>query len=430
MQMGGVVGALTAILNTMCNPHSVAPCVRWCMLWTAMFPKMVLSGKQCTIFHSQARRALINRRHHPTVLAAVLGVHTYHSSRVRLEYFVPIDVQTVPLLRVAVANQRNLQRITMGTVAPKHRAAWLAMPCTCKTLPKNEFKEEMKYSMPLVVRAHRRGQPNAMPCKHQIAHTNGDCALTWSRMAGLSTTERQQIVKDYARSMGAALCGPRSFGFDPSLCIILDTFGADPYDDLKNAMAPVMGAIEDFTPDALRKICLGFGAVYTTFALEWPCPPDKTFLETLSCSSAFKKAYKAAFDSLPLSAGQMNMYASVPEMSPKWTTVRHVHCSESYRELVVLLLLCLYRLRHGIDDHGNHALRGAVPLPETIGELYLELFLNFLPPSIIRHTAWENAVPMPPLPHFEAIQGPYAVLHAGHAPAPDSVPKRRRVSGL
>lgn len=430
VQMASVLDGLTSVLGTLSFSNKGAethPGVKSCAIWAAMFPKLVLPTKNSDLFYEQAKRALRSHQYAPSVLAALLRVRHHHSSRAMLKSLVPTKRQTAAHIHVALVFQRNLQPVAMEDVADRLQPAWLDMPCACSHVPKDFYKEERRV---VPQRCWQRGR--------QAGHTVKNCPLRWARPAGPSSHERACIILRHAKGLGSQsykgvdFNAPSGvlhiFGLDPRMRVILDTLNADPFADFQNAVDMFIKDHRhrlnfDLTTTELTATCLRFGSAFTTLSLEWPSPPPADFLAGPRYDR-FRLAYLSAFKGLARGSGHMNMLAP-HAVAPVWSTIRHRHCSESYRELVKLLVLCLQRLAYGVDDYQNHNQRGAQPRPPNINELNsnrLEIFTKFLPPCTVRQARWPSVLSMP----HRLVETPscYAVLH-GKSDS-DSVSSQKR----
>ena len=423
-----VVDGLFSALAMMTQPRrgsriadSTRRGVKMCNLWSAIFSKVTLSSVTSAKYYRHAGRALINNAYDPVVVQAVLAPRHHHSGRAWFHHLVPSIHQSAEILRLALDNQSNLQCITIDSIAPRLHRQWLAMPCPCDQLPRSCYRSERAH-IPLCARGYRTRQPNALPKKAQAPHSVEECEVAWCREDGPSTMHRQNIVTAHAMKFGTQF---RSFGFDPSLCIILCARGANPYDDFSKAVKEIGRNLKHLGGDELLAILVRIAAAFTTIWLEWPAAPTETFMADISDSSDFKKSFTEMFKNLKPGSGLMNMYEPVLPLGPKWSTVRHMHCSESYRDFVVLLLLCVQRLSYGVDVFENPLYPGAQQTPARICELDPRWFLDMVTPQIFRSANWENDFACPLV---NPVQSCYAVLHEGYTV--DSSAKRQRVGSF
>jgi hypothetical protein len=406
-QRTSVVNALLVILAL--ASRNAAPDattgVRLCAVWTAMFARHVaLAGKDSRRFYQLARAVLRRHDYAAPVLKALLSAEHFHCARESIANIVPDDQLTPTLLSVALEAQGNLQPITVKQVPPRLLKKWLEMPCPCTKVPRPVYAKER-------AALAQRGA-------HQAPHLVKECGLAWNAQAGPSTPYRVGELYRLARS-GFSEADGGTFGRHPSLCIFVDTAGANPWHFFTWAVRKVYThraklLEEEPESDAIAAMCRRFGAMFTTLALEWPVTPPTQVFKNIGGSPSFEVAYRAMFKKLERGSGHLNMYTQFVE-PPVWTAARHRHCSTPYRDMINVLCLCLNRLAHGVDDHKNHKHRGAQPLPPNVAELNrIEMFTPFLSPSEVRKAAWANsASDAKPV----GSAGCYAVLHPGHLPA-------------
>ena len=404
----GMVSNLSRPPHPIVSPEASRQCgVQWCTMWSSIFSKVVLAGKHTELYYNYMRAALLSGKYCERTFVALLGPRIHHASRARLSDVLPISVQTVGLLRIALTFQRSLQPIGMQAVREDLREKWLGMACPCRALKS----------------AHQRQRQRAPTPAPRLPHDHpiGKCPYRWSPYAGDSGDAKEKLLRDHA----LANTGSPLFSNNPNLCILIETANADPFRDLERALSAVVklrfrwsSSDGKFVPgkkgaSSLRNIVLRFLAIFTTLALECASgvPPD--FPSRISKFEAFKTAHDTIYDSLDKADGYLNMFKSANiERYPRWNTVRHKHCSVQYKRLVMVLCLCLNRMTYGVDVYESFKMRNAVPVPPNIGELYVELLLVD-PPALDRLSRTHRV----PLPLGHILSGPPQTCYAVGPPS-------------
>jgi len=367
----------------------IAGIVKLIRVWASAFPEIRLTAAQSTEFAKRAGHAVKCCPQDLSVLDAVLIPFHKPNGRVNFAGLLPVSDQTPAALELALANQACLAPIGVQDIAVKHHAAYLSMWCGCGSVHKSHKKHYGVDFLTNQVEAIRVAGVTSR--RHRVS----ECPLIWWRRPDPVWSLPANYLKRWTAVDGGNL------GDHPSFCLLVETYGADPWADFLHVMRSTR---REWLEHGNK--CERLGRAFTTIMMEWRGLPPRTLLRQLQHNTAFEMAYRKMYSGLPKAHGHIHMYDEA-DRHPLWDPCRHRHTSGEYKRFTMTVCLCVGRLWHGLDltlqhDYGP----GAHPVPSNVALLNAVDLLRMIGPLTRRectrtrraHDQAANPMPLPTHP--------------------------------